>query len=287
MKKRRLSPILLVALLAASGMVSAQQVRYYDKGRNNASRGDVSVSYGGTTRYPRNYEYYYSQSRYQPVAQVRVQAVQTPIPAPRILGPVKRYSDLEYSNLVLGVLNNDKEESAEATSPTEKVKSSPTSAPTPEPTPAMTVALAQPAAAKPETPSGPVLQSATVVRVEDRGVLVTADGRRIRMRGLAFPSVKSNHEIRRNFATQATAMLENLVKDQTVYFVVEEPEKGLDGSVLAIVHLRDGTEINRLALESGMAIISPSEFASEDQADRLISAELEARKQKHGIWKVW
>jgi endonuclease YncB( thermonuclease family) len=220
--------------------------------------GDLDLRYGG-----RHYA--------RPAAVV---PASTPLPRPVVLGHVKPYSDTEYGSIVLQALKQDN--LLPETPPT--AAASAASAATPAPSKV---------AAPKNDAQGPALTAVTVTDLLDRGVLVTADGEQLRLRGVAVPSVRSKHEMRRDWATSVTAILAHLVKGRTVYITVESPEKGLDGRSLVIMHLRDGTEVNRLMLESGLGIIAPGDFSSEETADPLIMAESDARKAKRGIWKVW
>jgi endonuclease YncB( thermonuclease family) len=194
----------------------------------------------------------------------------TPLPRPVVLGRVKPYSDAQYGDLVLQTLKQDN-----LLTEAPAARQEPVAAATPAPTSA------------PADPKAPELTAVTVVKVKDRGVLETADGQQIRLRGVSIPSVTSKHAPRREWATTATAVLEHLLLGKTVYIVVEPPVKGLDGSTLAVVHFRDGTEVNQLALENGLGIIAPGEFLNEEMADQLIAAEKDARADKRGIWRFW
>ena len=79
---------------------------------------------------------------------------------------------------------------------------------------------------------GPALTAVTVIEVKDRGVLVTADGEELRLRGVAVPSVRSRHPNAPGLGDLATAYW-RIWSGRTVYIVVESPEKGLDGRSLS------------------------------------------------------
>jgi endonuclease YncB( thermonuclease family) len=94
----------------------------------------------------------------------------------------------------------------------------------------------------------------------------------------------STDPVRREFASRVVSGLRELTVGKNVYFTVEYPPKGLDGRLLVIAHLSDGTELNRLALESGMAVLALGDFPKESAADELVLAERDARKNKRGFW---
>lgn len=285
----------LVIATACAALGLAGSVHYGPEiTKTTASSSDYSVSYGGTEKYNRNYEFYYYGGQFapRPVAptptpfvSVGEQIMQTKAP---VIGYVKPYSDVQYSQIVLQQINADRVRNGAApvgVAPVAQQQSAGSAAvppPTPVPSPAAATAV-QSTPVAPEK-GGIALLSAMITNLYDRGVMLTSNGEALRLRGVAFPSIKSKHEDRRKIAGAVMAGLHQLVAGQKIYYMVEKPEKGLDGNTLAIVHLADGTELNRLALESGMAVMNPSEFASEEEADRLIEAERNARKARRGFW---
>jgi endonuclease YncB( thermonuclease family) len=279
---RHVSHLLVASVLYAAFIQSgfAQNVTYSKSGgKTTASKSDYSVGYGANTRNPRNYDYYYYGREYAAAPAVVTTVSPTPVPHLTI-GYVKPYSDAEYGDLVIKTMNMDRARAGEPligeNLPGSAVTkdASATATPAPSPTPA-------------DQASGPALEKAFVTDVGDKGTLITTDAGEIRLRGVAFPSLKTKYPERRKFAETAQAALASVVKGEVIYYTVEDPPKGLDGRTLAIVHLKDGTQLNRLAIESGMAIISPGDFADEPVADDLIGAEAEARKLKRGIWAKW
>jgi endonuclease YncB( thermonuclease family) len=198
----------------------------------------------------------------------------------RVMGKVKRYSDVQYGDMITDLLNTENQEEGKApvdvqAAPKRVAVVRPTV--TPEVQPAATPT---PAA----TLQDPELRVGTVASILNRGVLVTSSGLHLRLRGVSFPSASSSDPFRQKLAASGAVGLKKLVLGRRIYYVIEEPQKGLDGSYLAIVHLRDGTELNRLVLESGMALFAPGDFPEESAADGLASAEADARKAKRGFW---
>lgn len=276
------------------GSAHTQKVSYSKGGgKTTASSGDWSVSYSKTPRYARNFDYYYYGQQYaapalmapEPTPYVTVGDKVEAAPAP-VIGYVAPYSEDEYNALVIEQINADRGKRGEP-----QIGQKETPRPTPEATPRPTGENATADAAVQPTPvptdkysEHPALQVATVCDIKDRGVMVTSTGLEIRLRGVAFASMNSKNPIRREFGGRALTALTELTYGKKIYYVVEKPEIGLDGRTLAIVHLGDGTELNRLALESGMAVMSPDEFTNEAFADRLIEAEHTARIAKRGYW---
>jgi endonuclease YncB( thermonuclease family) len=273
---------LLIGVLPGYG--SCQRVMYDDPGVTNASPDDYSVTMGHGDNLPRNYNYYYNGNQY---AQPAVYATPTPYvtvgervadaPAPAI-GYVKPYSDAQYADLVISQMNAER--AAEGQPPL-SVPKPPAVGPTPAPS--QVVPRALPRAGTAQTTSV-ALRVGVVAQVLDRGVMVTSSGIELRLRGVAFPSLGSNIAKRRELASRALAGLRELTVGKKIYFTIDKPSKGLDQRTLAIVHLHDGTELNRLALESGMGTFVPGDFPDESNADALAGAEADARKNKRGLW---
>jgi endonuclease YncB( thermonuclease family) len=264
----------ITALCLLPPGASGQQVTYRKTGKTTASPSDYSVSYGPTQKLPKNYDFYYYNRNYTPPAKATATRY---VAAPRrVVGYVKPYSDLEYGKIVADLISSTNSVERSLVSAHKAVAGN-------------QVAEADQTAqssALDTAPTGarPVLQTAVVASVLDKGVLVTSGGVHIRLRGVQFPSITSHHAERRAMAERVLAALRDLTEGKIIYYVEEDPQFGHDGSVLAIVHLRDGTELNRLALESGMAILSPGDFLDESSADPLVDAETEARKAKRGFW---
>ncbi|MBX7243879.1 MAG: thermonuclease family protein [Candidatus Sumerlaeaceae bacterium] len=296
------------------------RVSYMGGGVTNANRNDYSTFHGYGDAYPRNYDYYYYGNRYgnpynynynnsgwnqgppqdpsqapppggqnpggPPPQQPGGPPPPTPTPymtveqevesakAPTI-GYVKPYASTDYSRMVIQAMNDEQFIEDKPLFPA-GVTSNTTPTPTPAPT-SKPKSMEKPA-------DGVAMRTATVVNVFDRGVMVTSSGLRIRLRGVSIPSQGTSITLRKEMATRALAGLRELTVGKKIYFVVENPQKGSDGSLLAIVHLRDGTELNRLALESGMAFFAPGDFPNETDADNLASAEADARKARRGFW---
>ena len=288
LKTRRQCLILLgslTLLCTVPPQAFSQQVSYRKTGPTTADPADYSVSYGPSPKLPKNYDFYYYHRHYTPPPRAMAAPYMS---APRpMIGYVRPYSDVEYGKIVDELISST--DLAESTSSSTAATAAPT-APMASPVTALN-ASSQPDLVVQEQTSdvaqmttGPALQTAVVDTVLDKGVLVTSSGVHIRLRGVQFPSITSRHPQRREIAARVLAALRDLTEGKRIYFVAEEPQYGHDGCLLAIVHLRDGTELNRMALESGIAILSPGDFLDEASADPLVDAETEARKAKRGFW---
>ncbi len=229
-----------------------------------ASRSDYSVAPGGTTRMPRNYDkYYYSHTNGYSLSPFIV----APLPnrAPLILGPVRPFTDFEYSELVLNMLESGRTEPVTA----KTTKGS----------------VVEPAGTKAGIPQYKRAE-VRVVDVFDRGRLLAETGEEIKLRGVRVPSERDPSDFTRFYAREATRLLRSFALSDTIFVTFEEPLRNSDGTLMGIVTLRDGTELNRLLVERGYARTEPGEFVEDKRLDALTAAEHEARGAKAGIWSV-
>lgn len=267
----------VMGIALATSYLGAQTVHYGpEHTETNASRGDYALSYGAQDKDAPNWPYYYKQQQYAaPVATPTwTDADVTRAAQERVMGKVNRYSDVQYGDMVTQLLKS--ESTGEAASTTDSAAAS-------NATPANATTPSR-AAAGASTQND--LMAGVVADVQDRGVIVTSSGLRLRLRGVEIPSAMSNNPQRKQVAARSVAGLKQLLSGRQIYYVVEQPEKGLDGSTLAIIHVADGTEINRLALESGMGTFAPGDFPNEPDADNLATAEADARKAHRGLWSL-
>jgi endonuclease YncB( thermonuclease family) len=231
-------------------------------GQGKVSREDYSVGpRAARDRLPRNYNYYYDNQR----TQYALTPIIVPNPvtqSPIILGPVRPYSDEEYSRLLLSTMN---------------------------------VGNVAPTSSKLETRSllVPVegeggrhfrRAEARVLDVLDRGILLAETREEVRLRGVRMVSDRDSDEVRRYYAREGARVLRSLTTNENVFFEFGEPLRDRDGNLLAMLYLRDGTQLNKLVLEQGLGYLEAKDFPDDADLSDLVSAEKAARNGKAGVW---
>ncbi|MBX7244011.1 MAG: thermonuclease family protein [Candidatus Sumerlaeaceae bacterium] len=289
--------MILVTLATAT---VAQKVEYSPRGSNTASRSDYSVSYGSRPKYPSNYDYYYNNSSYN--FQLPPVIVVTPVPTPekpRVIGYVKPYTDEQYSQLVIDAMTKSGSltEEAPATpvpaaptpTPTESERTagligmgakSVTVAATPAPTPVVTATvMATPTADRPQE-----LYTAWVDTITSDGIIKT-NVTDLRLRAVRLPNPDSDNPNERAWGEKVLAGMRRVLNGHRIYYTTGKPEKDDKGTLLAVAHWRDGTNINSLLINSGYAVIVPEQFQSEAGLQMMRKAQMEAKEAKRGFWE--
>lgn len=267
MSQRGWLAALTVALAAgwcAAG-VSAVHAQTYDprpRGKTTASPADYSVSYGGTVRRPRKFDYYYYQPRngytLSPFIVSRPMRRQ-----PIVLGPVRPYTEEQYAQLVIQSYEATRMEPASSRLPVQSVVQEVT------------------------RDDGAVeysLASARVAEVAERGTLTLENREQVKLRGARVPSENDPNDMTRLFAREAAQTLRQLTENQTVYIMFQDPLRNADGAILGTFYLGDGTELNRLLIQRGLARVEPGDFFPDEDITSLQEAERLAREAKLGIW---
>lgn len=259
------SGVVCAVICMISADSEAQYYSYRPVPRDTANYrtgADVSYSRGPTQRRPRNYDYYYYSQGAQPY-------YVTPMPAPAmqqgpvILGPVRPYTDEEYARLVLA---------------------------------SMSVPSVQPATRKAarsilvaEETEGPTTREykraeTRVTEVLDRGIMLVDTREEVRLRGVRMLSETDADEVYRYYAREGIRTLREATAVGNVFIDFENPVRDSDGTLLGIVYLPDGTELNRLILASGLGQLEPRDFEDDRDIGDLVDAERMARQSKLGLW---
>lgn len=189
--------------------------------------------------------------------------VQAPVQRQIVLGPVRAYTDEEYARLVLSTLS---------------------------------VPTVQPATLKTNTRSLVVSEESAgvgrdykrartkIVDILDRGIMIADTREELRLRGVRMLSERDNDQVYRYYAREGIRTLREATAVGSVYVDFEDPVRDGDGTLLGIVYLDDGTELNRLILSQGLGQLEPKDFQDDRDIADLVEAEQAARQAKIGIW---
>jgi endonuclease YncB( thermonuclease family) len=144
-------------------------------------------------------------------------------------------------------------------------------------------ALPEPAWAGPRPAcAGPVaIAGARVVRVEQNGVLVLADGRVVVLEGIRMPMPRPGQPGDRE-AAEVLSTLHDLTVERTVTFTAVPPKEGRYGRLRVQAFVGD-VWLQAALLERGLARVAISPDRSEC-ATALLAAEARGRGGKAGIW---
>jgi endonuclease YncB( thermonuclease family) len=127
---------------------------------------------------------------------------------------------------------------------------------------------------------------ARVLDVLDRGKMLTDTGEIVKLRGVRVSSERDPNEVVAFYAREATRVLRAMTLEGAVTIDFAEPLRSGDGTLMGIVYLRDGTELNRLILERGLARTEPADFPDDRRLFELEAAEQRAKDAKIGVWSA-
>jgi len=257
-----------VILLGLVAIVTGAIAQSYS-GSRSRSRGRLAVPYLSN---PYGYGFgrgfnAYGRSPYQlsPYLGYRAPVIRRPT-LPPVTGPVERYSEIEYGEIVQmavdaarrsnpGGVMTDRPSIIEATTGTEGLS------------------LYKPV-------------STGVSDILDRGIFLLPTGEEMRLRGVSIPSSTDSNEVSRLYSKEAIQLLRNLVQGKEVYVLLDEPLRDSSGRILGTVLLADGTELNRRMIELGYGSIKDDDFAETVDFGDLINAQSAARTKRVGIWSA-
>jgi len=253
---KQLVRLMMVAAAATLALPSPCQLVEGRKSKTTANKADYATGHGGIHRRPRNYDahYYNARTGYALSPYLKFRAV-----TPTSTTPMPAYSPLEYGQLIQTSL-----ESSPVAASSERREG--------------TVSLLQMSPG----PSG--LIEIGVSGVLDRGQLLLANGEQARLRGVRIPSNNARDVNSRVVARDASQRIQKLTAGANVYLLLDNPVRDKTGLILVTAYLADGTEINRLLLEEGLAQLQEDDFAPEVQFDPLRAAQQSARQQNLAIW---
>ena len=147
---------------------------------------------------------------------------------------------------------------------------------------------------RPDPPPTATGLSGTVEWVYDGDTLKVAGIGKVRLLGIDTLEHEDSSRDRgftrlgvpaKNLRPMAKAALQHniaLVKNRTVRLATEEEERDRYGRLLAYVYLEDGTQLNRLLLEKGLAVVY-RRFSFAHKQD-FLQAEKTARQAERGLW---
>lgn len=251
---------IIMAALLALGLVlpAAAQTR--------ASRSDYSVSSGRTSKTPRNYQKWVNQSqslygyRLSPFIVMPVQQA-----APVVLGPTRRYSDGEYSELVNRILE------ARADSPVSQRDTS------------RSVVVEAPG-------SGAVKRyepvDVRVMDVLDRGSLLADTGEEIKLRGVRMPTQRDPNSALAHYSRDGVRTLRQLTYNVPLRVTFGNPLRNRLGMLLGTATLEDGTDLAVQMLEQGYGWLDDEDAVDAARLAELRRAETVARTARIGVWSV-
>jgi len=124
----------------------------------------------------------------------------------------------------------------------------------------------------------------SITDVLDRGAIMTASSEEIKLRGARVPSERDPNDVMRAYAHEAMRAIRAAAGDQPVTVQFDEPLRNRDGAVLGIFRTSDGTSLNLLLLEEGLARLEPGDFFRDDNISAYEKAEQSARAAHRGIW---
>lgn len=262
----RLAGFFAAAMVAAAGMPGWAQsqatVGMYPSTKDTVAKSQVTVSGGAIPKRPNDFDYYYYLGRNNGFA-LSPYVFTVPRPIQRVAGPTIPYSPVEYGKIVQEQLSVPSVQPSGARDITRSLVQKTTSA----------------------LESGPYRLARTrVVNVADRGVVVGDTREEVRLRGLSIPSERATDDITRYYAREAMRTIQDLTAGQPVYIAFEDPLRGHDGTLLGTVYLRDGTNLNRVLLEMGLAQFVGDDFLPDQDTQELADAQESARKNKLGLW---
>lgn len=261
-------PLLLITVIAATDAAAQRYSSAYG-GRNYRSRVYTpyfaNQGYGFTGAYGRGYNArgYTNPYRFSPYLNYMAEPE---VRLPPVTGPVERYSELEYGQIVQMAI-----EAARRNAPT---------APSTGPRPTIVEATSG-------TEAGMVAYepvSVTVSDVLDRAILLLPTGEEVRLRGVSTPSNTDSNNIARLYSREAIQTLRNMVQGKEAYIVLDDPVRDGSGHILGTVFLEDGTDLNKLMLEKGYGMLKTEDFAPGVDYSDLAAAQQTARDARIGIW---
>jgi endonuclease YncB( thermonuclease family) len=186
-----------------------------------------------------------------------------PQPTPARDSSFQRYSDLEYSRLILSTLALPEIQ--------------PLSGP-----------RARRSIVRTETTSDGLTRyaqaEAEVIDVLNRCVLLLDTGEQVRLRGVRCYSLRDPDPVVRLYVREATRKLREMTRGQKVRLILDDPLRDLDGNILAVVVTPGGVELNRFMLEQGYGYVEPSDFYPFQDLTPLYKSESLAREAFRGIW---
>ncbi len=225
------------------------------------SRSDTAV--GPSRKASEVYERYAAQrvTGYELSPLIVTQIVPQPTPIPGT--PPQRYSDLEYSRLILSTLALPPLEPLSTRDPNRTIIRTET------------------------TPEGVVRYApaeAEIIDVLNRCVLLLDTGEQLRLRGVRCYGSRDPDPVIRYYVREAAKKLRELTRGEKVRILLDDPLRDLDGHILGVVILPDGSELNKFMLEQGYGYVEPSDFFPFQDMTPYYRAESVAREARRGIW---
>jgi len=132
----------------------------------------------------------------------------------------------------------------------------------------------------------PILIQAKVIRVVDGDTFVAkVEGKEEKIRLLLVDTPETVHPKKpvQPFGPEASKFTKEKLKDQTVGLEFDVGERDRYGRLLAYVYLPDGTMLNELLLEKGLAQVVVFQ-PNVKYVDRFREIQKQAREKKLGIW---
>lgn len=193
--------------------------------------------------------------------------VPTRAPLPPVTGPVERYSELEYGQIVQMAVQAARQ-----------------NAPAPPQTgPRPTIVTATASPDNPNEVSYPPV-TITISDVLDRGIILLPTGEELRLRGITTPSQNDKHTVKRLYGREATQALKTILLNQQITIIFDEPLRDKSGRLLGSILLSNGADVNRWMLEQGYGYLNPADFANNVDYSDLTAAQNAGRDNRRGVW---
>lgn len=252
-----------VALLLAATAAEAQRQPLAAR-RSIYNRTRVSTPYFRNA-YGNAYGRGISPYGVNPYVTGRAPVISTPA-LPPVTGPVERYSDVEYGDIVQMAIAAARanDPGGATTAPQESIVDETTTT------------------VNGETAYKPV--GTGVSDILDRGVFLLPTGEELRLRGVSMPSATDTNDVLRLYAKEGVQVLRKLTQGKEAYILLDSPLRDTDGRLLGTVMLGDGTDLNRRMLELGYGSLKENDFATGVDYKDLKTAQTSAQESRLGIW---
>lgn len=200
----------------------------------------------------------------RPVTPIRTPVTRPTLPP--VSGPVERYSDIEYGEIVKMTV-----EAARANTPSGPAGAAPVS-----------IVSQTTETINGETAYYPI--ATTLTDVLNRGIFVLPTNEEMRLRGVIIPSTSDTNDIRRLYSREAIQTLRQITDGQQLYVLLDNPLRDSDGRLLGTVILANGLDVNRFILQRGLGTLRTEDFDVHVDYEDLKQAQEHAQKARLGVW---
>lgn len=126
----------------------------------------------------------------------------------------------------------------------------------------------------------------TVKWVNDGDTIVLSNGKRVRYIGINAPEIDHDNHRAQPFGYESRSYNKDAVFNRKIRLEFDRERQDRYGRLLAYLFLPDGTFLNQALLQKGYAYFLFKK-PNLKYSQRLLKAQLEAMKEKRGIWENW